>query len=112
MRTTTLGMASTGSIYTTPSEAYSLLSAGPLKADESLYVVCNFTPVVRPAYRLGVSDPGDYTEALNSDDARFGGSGVVNAEPLASSPTPWHDQPYSVEITLPPLAVVFIKSLD
>jgi 1,4-alpha-glucan branching enzyme len=81
------------------------------ESGESLYVACNFTPVVRAAYRLGVSDPGAYTEALNSDDARFGGSGVINAEPLASSPTPWHDQPYSIEITLPPLAVVFIEPL-
>jgi 1,4-alpha-glucan branching enzyme len=76
---------------------------------ESIYVVCNFTPVVRPAYRLGVSDPGEYSELLNSDDIRFGGGGIVNDKPLASSPTPWHDQPHSLELSLPPLAVVFIR---
>jgi 1,4-alpha-glucan branching enzyme len=79
---------------------------------ESLYVACNFTPVVRPAYRLGVSKPGQYSEVLNSDDSRFGGSGVTLDGSVASSPTPWHDQPHSLEFTLPPLAVVFLKSLE
>ena len=80
------------------------------RADETVTVVCNFTPVVRHGYRLGVADPGSYREVLNSDAKAYGGSGVVNIEPLESSSMPWQDKPHSIELTLPPLAVVFIKN--
>ncbi|MCI0395083.1 MAG: 1,4-alpha-glucan branching protein GlgB [Chloroflexi bacterium] len=76
---------------------------------ETILVACNFTPVVRHGYRLGVPEAGLYAELLNSDATEFGGSGVINGQPLASAPTPWHSQPHSIEMTLPPLAVVFLK---
>jgi 1,4-alpha-glucan branching enzyme len=76
--------------------------------DETLLVVCNFTPIVRHGYRLGVPEPGMYMELLNTDAAVYGGSGVVN-EPQNSSPTPWHDHPQSVVLTLPPLGAVYLK---
>ncbi len=76
---------------------------------EFIYVSCNFTPIPREHYRLGVSQPGQYTEIINSDAQRYGGSGIVNATPLYASDHPWQDRPYSIEITLPPLAVVFWK---
>ena len=76
--------------------------------DETLLVVCNFTPIVRHGYRLGVPEPGTYGELLSTDAAVYGGSGVVN-EPLNSSPTPWHDHPQSVVLTLPPLGAVYLK---
>jgi 1,4-alpha-glucan branching enzyme len=82
------------------------------QSGQTLLVACNLTPVVRQDYRLGVPRPGTYQEILNSDSHEYGGSGVVNAEPIASSPTPWHGQPESVVFTLPPLAAVFLKLQD
>ncbi len=79
---------------------------------ESIFVVCNFTPIVRYDYRLGVSQPGHYRELLNSDAIDYGGSGVVNPNLIESVPSPWHEQPHSISVTLPPLAVVFLKKAD
>jgi 1,4-alpha-glucan branching enzyme len=76
------------------------------------FVVCisNFTPVVREAYRVGVPAPGAYVEVLNTDDAAFGGSGVVNRHTLGATDTASHERPWSLELTLPPLATVFLKT--
>jgi 1,4-alpha-glucan branching enzyme len=69
--------------------------------------VANFTPVVRDGYRLGVPEPGAYEELLNTDDARYGGSGVRN-ERIVSEAVPSHEKPYSIALRLPPLAVVVL----
>jgi 1,4-alpha-glucan branching enzyme len=74
-------------------------------------VVCNFTPVVRHGYRIGAPQAGTYKEILNSDDVKYGGSGVTNDGDLESVPKPWQDQPYSLELTLPPLGVVFLAKM-
>ncbi|MDT8903081.1 1,4-alpha-glucan branching protein GlgB [Anaeroselena agilis] len=76
--------------------------------DEHTVVVTNFTPVVRHGYRIGVPEAGSYREVLNSDRAEFGGSGVTNDE-LRAEPQAWHSQPFSVVLTVPPLATVYIK---
>ncbi|MCA9999242.1 MAG: alpha amylase C-terminal domain-containing protein, partial [Anaerolineales bacterium] len=76
---------------------------------EELLVVCNFTPIVRNDYRLGVPAVGQYSQILNSDDKKYGGSGVVAPEPIATEPVGWHKQEQSIVFTLPPLGVVFIK---
>lgn len=76
---------------------------------ETILVVCNFTPVVRYNYRLGVLEEGEYEELINSDADKYGGSNVLNEGPLVASATPWYDQPYSIEMTLPPLGVVYLK---
>lgn len=76
----------------------------------SLIVALNFTPIPRHQYRLGVPLQGDYQEVLNSDAVEFGGSGVVNPELLVSHERPWHDQPYSIEFSLPPLAAVILRA--
>jgi 1,4-alpha-glucan branching enzyme len=81
-------------------------SANP---DEFMLVVANFTPVVRHDFRIGVPRSGRYRELLNSDAAIYGGSNVVNAWPLAAEPCTWQGRPYSIKLTLPPLAVVFLK---
>lgn len=75
---------------------------------ECTVVVTNFTPVVRHGYRIGVPEAGRYREVFNSDRAEFGGSGVTNGE-LCAEPQPWHSQPFSVVLTVPPLATVYIK---
>jgi 1,4-alpha-glucan branching enzyme len=77
--------------------------------DDTLVFVCNFTPVPRYGYRLGVPNPGEYYELINSDAAQYGGSGVVNALPMASGPIYWQSCPHSILLTLPPLATVILK---
>ncbi|TLY39325.1 MAG: 1,4-alpha-glucan branching protein GlgB [Nitrospirae bacterium] len=79
--------------------------------DQANFVVCvcNFTPVPRHGYRIGVPAPGWYRELLNSDAAFYGGSNVGNWGGVQAEPTPWHGLPYSLSLTLPPLAVLFLK---
>ena len=76
--------------------------------NEFVVVVCNFTPVPRPGYRLGVPAAGSYAEKFNSDAARYGGSDVVNLLPLASQPVPHHGREHSIVLTVPPLAAVVL----
>jgi 1,4-alpha-glucan branching enzyme len=75
------------------------------------HVVCvfNMTPVVRYGYRVGVSLPGGYREAINTDAAVFGGSDVCNPGVLEAEPVPWADKPHSLAISLPPLAGIYLR---
>jgi len=78
------------------------------KEEETLVFVCNFTPVPRQGYRIGVPLPGYYIELVNSDDKQYGGSGQGNHGGYLADHIPWQGQPYSLNLTLPPLgAVVF-----
>ena len=70
--------------------------------------VCNFSPVPRASYRVGLPEGGVWRELVNTDDERYGGSGVGNREPIEARPRTWHDQPYSAELTLPPLGVLWL----
>jgi 1,4-alpha-glucan branching enzyme len=79
--------------------------------DPGLIFVCNFTPVARRGYRIGLPAPGKYREVLNTDSGRYGGSGVGNAALLEASAIPWHGQPLSTEATLPPLGL-FVLELE
>jgi 1,4-alpha-glucan branching enzyme len=76
---------------------------------DHVIVVCNFTPVPRPSYRLGVPQAGEYREVFNSDATPYGGSGVVNPAPLASQPVPHHGREQSIVLTVPPLAAVILR---
>ena len=69
----------------------------------------NFTPVPRHGYRLGVPLGGDYDEIYNSDSAWYGGGNVGNSGALVAKAEPHHGRPYSVSLTLPPLATVVLK---
>ena len=79
------------------------------KPEETLVLVCNCTPVPRLGYRLGVPDEGAYYEVLNSDDNRFGGSGLINTNMMQTTPIFWQSWPHSIQLTLPPLATVILK---
>ena len=79
--------------------------------NEMLLVGLNLTPVVRDNYRLGVPQPGTYRELLNSDAEQFAGSNVINEGDFVAEEIPWHDQPYSIVITLPPLGGTFLKNV-
>ncbi len=69
-------------------------------------VVCNFTPVVRYGYRVGVPLAGAWREIVNSDAQDYGGSGVGNMGRVHTAALPWHGRDCSVALTLPPLAMV------
>jgi len=71
-------------------------------------VVLNFTPVVRDAYRIGVPKGGQWREILNTDAHTYGGSGVGNGGHLQASDQPWHGQPHSLTLTVPPLGALFL----
>jgi 1,4-alpha-glucan branching enzyme len=73
-----------------------------------LVCICNLSPVPRYGYRVGMPGPGRWVELLNTDSAYFGGSGVGNLGAVEAEAVPWHDQPYSAEVTLPPLGVVWL----
>jgi len=77
-----------------------------------LVVICNFTPVVREHYRIGVPCAGQYREVFNSDREAYGGSGRVNGNTLRAEQLWWHNQPFSLQLTLPPLAVIYLKPVD
>ena len=74
--------------------------------DDQLLFVCNFTPIVRQNYRIGVPREGFWKEVLNSDAPLYGGSGQGNFGGLHAVPLPVHGLSYSLNMTLPPLAVV------
>jgi 1,4-alpha-glucan branching enzyme len=74
-----------------------------------IVAVCNFTPVVREAYRVGVPRPGYYREILNTDSRYYEGSDVGNSGGANAEPIPWNDRPYSIQLRLPPLAAIYLK---
>lgn len=74
-----------------------------------LVVVCNFAPVLRKGYRIGVWQPGQYVETLNSDAKIYGGSGERNPVPLLTDDIGAHGYSHSLEITVPPLATVYFR---
>ena len=80
--------------------------------DDIIAVVCNFTPVTHFNYRIGVPQPGFWQELLNSDANEYGGSGQGNLGGVEAAPIPLHSRPYSLTITLPPLAVMFFKHVE
>jgi 1,4-alpha-glucan branching enzyme len=77
--------------------------------DAPVVVVCNFTPVVRESYRIGVPRAGRWVERLNSDAAIYGGSNVGNAGGVHAEPSAWHGRSASVSLTLPPLATLVFQ---
>jgi 1,4-alpha-glucan branching enzyme len=77
---------------------------------DALLFVCNFTPVPRTNYRVGAPAPGLWEEVLNSDATLYGGSGMGNFGGAEAVPLPMHGRPWSLTITVPPLAVVVFRS--
>jgi 1,4-alpha-glucan branching enzyme len=76
---------------------------------EHVVFACNLTPVPRQNYRIGVPSSGEWTELLNSDAPLYGGSGQGNAGAVRTAPVPMHGYPVSVNLTLPPLAMIALK---
>jgi 1,4-alpha-glucan branching enzyme len=86
----------------------SLIRKAP-SPEDTVLVVCNFTPVTHYNYRVGVPEPGYWSELLNSDGKEYGGSGQGNLSGVQATSIPSHGRRYSLTITLPPLAVSFFK---
>jgi 1,4-alpha-glucan branching enzyme len=78
-------------------------------AGEFLVVVCNFTPVPRMNYRIGVPVAGRYQELLNSDAACYGGGNIGNYGGIEAEQLPCHERPASMTVNLPPLGVLIFK---
>jgi 1,4-alpha-glucan branching enzyme len=93
----------------TENSVVSFLRQG-LSSQQSVLVVGNFTPVPRFNYRIGVPHAGMWREVLNSDARYYDGNGYGNLGGVEASPGPYHGRPYSLTLTLPPLAIVFFVS--
>jgi len=78
--------------------------------EDTIIVVCNFTPVPRHNYRVGAPSGGFWRELLNSDAWQYWGSGQGNMGGVEAVPIPMHGRPYSLTITVPPLGIVFFKA--
>lgn len=74
-----------------------------------MVVACNFTPVPRGDYRIGVPAEGDWKEMLNSDAKEYGGSGIGNLGSVRAASIPFHGRDHSISVVLPPLSVVIFK---
>ncbi|MCZ8539637.1 1,4-alpha-glucan branching protein GlgB [Psychrobacillus psychrodurans] len=82
---------------------------GKRKGDYCI-IVCNFSATVYHKYQIGVPTKGTYFEAFNSDATSYGGSGQLNSTPMNASQISQNNQPYSLEITVPPLGIaIFMK---
>ena len=79
------------------------------KSGGELIAVCNFLPVRRENYRIGVPYAGIYEEVFSSDDAKYGGSGTTNGKNIRSSEPGMHGCEQSISLTLPPLSVFFLR---
>jgi 1,4-alpha-glucan branching enzyme len=87
----------------------SLLRKGRMN-DSEILVVCNFTPVPRLNYRVGVPRGGVWRERLNSDARDYGGSGVGNMGAVEAAPLSCHGRRFSLSLALPPLSILFFSN--
>ncbi|MCT4596264.1 MAG: 1,4-alpha-glucan branching protein GlgB [Vallitalea sp.] len=76
--------------------------------EDTLIFICNFTPIPRTMHRIGVPYKGKYVEILNSDDNKYGGSGVIN-DTISSKAIQWDGKNYAIDIKVPPLGVSILK---
>jgi 1,4-alpha-glucan branching enzyme len=77
--------------------------------DDIIVAIGNFTPTTHFNYEIGIPLPGAWQEVLNTDSMKYGGSGQGNPDTLKTSGKSVHNRPYSLSLTLPPLAVIFLK---
>ena len=75
----------------------------------TLVCVANLSPVPRDRYRVGLPEGGSWTEVLNTDSLYYGGTGVGNLGAVEAEQQGWHAQPFSADVTLPPLGVVWLR---
>jgi 1,4-alpha-glucan branching enzyme len=74
-----------------------------------LVFICNFTPIGRAGYVIGVPDAGEYEEVLNSDAEMYGGTGACHELPIVTLETGWNQWPHSIAIGVPPLGFLALR---
>jgi 1,4-alpha-glucan branching enzyme len=79
------------------------------KTEDLMVILCNFTPVPRENYKVGVPFQGQYREIFNSDLEKYGGSGIINEKAIESKKEELHGFSQLIEVTVPPLAAVYLK---
>ena len=79
-------------------------------AGNELICVCNFVPVERHGYRIGIPRKGKYKPVFSTDSSKYGGFDMVSADGYTAEPIPMHGYEYSVELDIPPLSVTFYKA--
>ncbi len=82
------------------------------KKGNFIVIVCNFTPFTYDSYIVGVPYIAEYREIFNSDLGKYGGSDRRNISTVKGEKKKWHNQPYSINITIPPLAVIMFKATN
>jgi 1,4-alpha-glucan branching enzyme len=92
----------------TAASTISLLRKGK-RPEDTILVVCNFTPIPREDYRIGVPFDGYWHELLNSDAHEYAGTGMGNLGGKQAEEIAAHGRPYSLSLTLPPLGILFFK---
>jgi 1,4-alpha-glucan branching enzyme len=91
-----------------PTSVISLLRKGK-ERENPILIACNFTPVTRLGYLVGVPVDGYWKELLNSDGLEYGGTGTGNMGGAEALPIKTHGRPYSLRLTLPPLGALFLR---
>lgn len=79
------------------------------KAENTLIIICNFTGVSYPEYRVGIPSEGEYREIFNSDQEEYGGAGFVNKKTMLALEEPFHSQPYSINLAIAPFGFQIIR---
>ena len=75
---------------------------------DDILAICNFTPVQRENYRIGIPQPKNYVITLNSDDVKYGGSGIAEEKLIEAEKVPMHGKAYSISLNIPPLSVMYL----
>lgn len=79
---------------------------------DSIVIVCNFTPVPRYNYRIGVPDEQEWVEIINTNAQEYGGNGLGNYGRVYADKIPMHNREFSLNLTLPPLSVIYLKTKE
>ncbi|MGN0696716.1 MAG: 1,4-alpha-glucan branching enzyme, partial [Oscillospiraceae bacterium] len=95
--------------YTQSVISFRRIDASDPDKKRELICVCNFVPVERTKYRIGVPYAGSYKQILNSDDVEFGGSGTVNNKTVKAEEYSMHGCDYSIELDIPPLSALYFE---
>ncbi|MDO4420316.1 MAG: alpha amylase C-terminal domain-containing protein, partial [Ruminococcus sp.] len=74
-----------------------------------IVVICNFQPMYRENYSIGVPQYGVYSEVFNSDDAQYGGNGISNGQEIKTADVPLHGLEQSITLNLPPMSAIYLK---
>lgn len=79
------------------------------RRNDTLIFICNFTPIPRTMHRIGVPYKGNYREIINSDDIKYGGSGILNEKNIESMNIDWDGRKDAVDIKIGPLSMSILK---